>query len=427
MNLSHTIAYISRIVYPKNAAHAMQAIQMAAAFARVAGDAHMFVRDLVKPLDEIRRQYALGESPLHLWSLHNRRLPGSVQGYYGHAAVFNSLVAGILAFHPVWRKTNDRRRVIFNRMRQETLYWGGMRPYLPWMRDWILVHEAHDVAGLDPQASLEENPFRLKTNSEGRNRQRLFKALLNYDLLLCVSQALADDLRLWSNGNLQPRVVRHASSLPRLSHPPVLKPMGNRIELGYMGTVDTYRGVDKLILAMRYLPPNYHLRIVGRVAGRSEDGRDSVWLTELLNDPQIHSKVELIPPVPVQQVAEEIDRCDILIQPASNHILTLRYASPLKSFDYMVRGKPIIATDVACHRELLQDEVNSCLYRLDDVHHLADRIQFLANQPRLMETIACKAWEQSADYTYDARARRILELVDEVWERRYAEEHRNAQ
>ncbi len=183
--------------------------------------------------------------------------------------------------------------------------------------------------------------------------------------------------------------------------------------MGYIGTIDQYRGVDQLLYAMRLLSKRYVLRLVGRISGGCENGKVPAWLGDLLQDPSIGPKVQLIPPVPTSQVADQIDQCDILLQPASSHILTLRYASPLKAFDYMVLGKPIIAADVPCHRELFRDGVNAILYKHNDVKHLAARITSLAEQPRLANSIARSAWEQSADYTYDARASRILELVEE--------------
>ena len=48
-------------------------------------------------------------------------------------------------------------------------------------------------------------------------------------------------------------------------------------------------------------------------------------------------------------------------------------------------------------------------------------IKSLADQSREAEAIAQAAWEQSVDYTHNARASCILELVDEVWERRHVE------
>lgn len=418
MTSKYKIAYVSRVIYPSSRAHALQTIQMAAAFANRTGDAHLFVRDIAASKEYIRQHYDINGSPLQIWSLHANRLPMRLRGVYGLPSIFNSAIATILGLKRTWRLASVRRKVLFNRGIGDFTYWGLMRPHLLGFRKWIFVYEAHDVAGLRPEAALEENPFDLQDGSEGRRRQRQFRAMKNYDLILCVTQVLSDDLKRWSSGRLQPHVVRHASALPRLPRSPELRPFGDRVLLGYIGTIDTYRGIDKLLMAMRFLPENYVLRLVGRVPDRSNNGQDPEWLRDLLHDPDISSKVELFPCVPVHNVVEEIDRCDILLQPASSHILTLRYASPLKSFDYMVRGKPIVAADVPCHRELFQDGVNALLYRYDDVEHIAASIKSMIEQPQRAESIARRAWEQSAEYTYDARARRILDLVDEVWKQR---------
>lgn len=420
MGYKHKIAYVSRVIYPKPVAHALQTIRMAAAFADHTGDAHLFVRGLTTSQEHIRRQYAIGDSPLRIWSLRANRLPQRLRRYYDHPFSYNSMIAAILGLHPTWWGGDGQRKVLFVRSLRELLYWGLARRHLWWMSDWAFVYEAHDVAGLDPSASLEENPFDVPDGSEGRPRQRLLRALCNYDLIVCVTQALADDLRRWTNGTLQPYVVRHASALPRLPRPPELRPFGDRVVLGYIGTIDRERGVDSLIAAMRWLPKQFVLRLVGRIPERRSNGQRPAWLDDLLNEPTIRGKVELVPPVPISQVVQEIDLCDILLQPASDDIISIRYRAPLKLFDYMIRGKPIVAADVACHRELLQDNVNACLYRHGDAQHLAACIMSLVEHPQQAEVIARTAWEQSAEYTYDARARHILELIDEVWERRHA-------
>ena len=412
------VAYISRVIYPSPTAHALQTIQMAAAFARQTGDAHLFVHDLADSEERIREQYAIGGSPLRIWSLHASRLPSPLRRRYGYVYSHNSAIAAILGLHPAWWRASGRRKMLFVRTSQEFLYWGLTRPYLRWLRDWVFVYEAHDVASLDPEASRENDPFDLQAGPEAQLRQKQLQAIHNFDLLLTVTQTLADDLTRWTNGTLRPDVVRHASALPRLPRPPELHSFGGRVVLGYVGTIDQERGVDSLVAAMRYLSERFVLRLVGRISGQGPSGQRPAWLDELLRNPAIRSKVELIPPVPVCQVAEEIDRCDILLLPASDDIISLRYRAPLKVFDYMVRGKPIVAADVPCHRELLQDGVNARLYRYNDVEHLAACIKSLAEQPRQAEALARAAWEQAADYGYDARAQSILELIDEFWRKR---------
>lgn len=414
MNSKYHVDYLSRAVYPKTAAHALQSMQMAAAFARQTGDTQLYVRYLTEPLSQILSQYGIDGSPLEIRSLHGERLPAALRSYYGTAQVFNFAAAALIGLDRKRDHTAEKRRILFVRSEKDYPYLSRYRRRLPWLKDWFFIYEAHDIAGLGPQESPEDGGERSKAGRQ----QDLLGDLGNFDLVECVTQALASDLEQWSSGRIQPRVVRHASAMPRAAQPAKARAGAGPIILGYIGAIDTYRGVDKLLQAMRFLPDNYHLRLVGRIPELSDGGRLPDWLSGPLNDPEICRRIELVPAVPVHQVAQEIDRCDILLQPASNHIFTLNYASPLKSFDYMMRGKPIVAADVPCHRELFQDEVNAVLYRLDDVEHLAARIQFLAERPELMETVARNAWEQSADYTYDARARRILDLVGELWGRR---------
>ena len=419
----HKIAYVSRLIYPDPAASALQSIQMAAAFADRCGDAHLFVHDLAEPEEQVREQYAVNGSALQIWPLHAKGWPASVyRNAKARFLIYNSVLGIILAVHSAWRRTSGRRRILFVRSRLESVYWGLMRSYVPWFRKWTFVYEAHDVAGLRTQAALEENPFDLRDGLEGRRRQRQLRAMKGFDLVLCVTQALADDLKRWSNGTLRPCVVRHASGLLRLRQPPVLRRIGDRVVLGYTGTIDQSRGVDVLLKAMPHLPEGYVLRLVGRIQGQTANGKTPSWLIELISKKGIGERVELVQPVPAGQVADEIDRCHIMLQPSSDEIISLRYRAPLKISDYMARGKPIVAAGVPCHLELLRDGSSARIYRSGDPEDLAACIMSLVEQPRQAEAIALVAWEQSVDYTYDVRARRILELADEVWERRYSTE-----
>jgi glycosyltransferase involved in cell wall biosynthesis len=192
-----------------------------------------------------------------------------------------------------------------------------------------------------------------------------------------------------------------------LAEPPQIR-FGDKITLGYIGTIDKYRGVNILLEAMRFLPEKYTLRIVGRL--RQEKGVDSNWLNKYMEDPQISARVELNIVDSIRDVAGEIDRCDILVQPASHDVIDSRYAAPLKSYGYMVRGKPIVAGDVPCHRELFQAGKTAALYCLDP-QGLADCIMNLVNNPEKAERIARGAWKQAADFNLPRRAENIISLV----------------
>jgi len=412
---SYQIAYISRLIYPDRSANALQTIQMAAAFGRQTGDAYLFVHDLADSEGQIRQQYAVDGSPLRIWSLHAQRWPSFVYGN-GKARflAYNSAVAAILGLHPVWRRASGQRKVLFVRSRLESLYWGLMRPYLWWLRDWVFVYEAHDL-----EVPLRDGEPVAYDYGSSRT-MRTARALQNYDLVLAVTKELAEDIQIFTQGGVEPRVVPLCTGLQRLQRPPVVRFSPDRVVLGYIGTADRMRGVDHVLEALRFLPDRIHLRVVGRVRYSSDSGDTTAWLSELLSDPDIASRAELDPPVPYAEVAAQIDACDIVLQPAGLNTHTSRYAAPLKLFDYMARGKPIVAAGVPCHLELLQDGVNARIYRPGDPEDLAACIMSLIEHPQQAEAMARRAWEQSANYTYEVRARRVLELVDEVWEERHA-------
>jgi glycosyltransferase involved in cell wall biosynthesis len=226
--------------------------------------------------------------------------------------------------------------------------------------------------------------------------------------VICVTDALTTALAAWSKGEIKPYLIRHASPLPRLSEAPKIK-FDEKITIGYIGQISIYKGVNVILESLRYLPDNFSVRIVGRFP--TGESVNSEWLFGFRGDHALKGRIEFRDPVPIKQVAEEIDACDILIQPASGDILNTNFEAPLKSYDYMVRGKPIVAADVPCHLELYTDGVNALLYDTT-AEDLALKIKTLAGDPLLAPTIACGAWEQSVDYNYFSRAEKILSLIN---------------
>mgnify|MGYP000998876514 FL=1 len=141
------IAYVSRLNLPDPAANSLQTVRMAAALAQLSAPTGLFVHDLAAPEAEIRRANGIEGSSLQFWPLHTRRWPPAVynRGTLRFTA-FNTGVAATLGLHPAWRLSGGTK-MLFVRSRLEILYWGRMRPYLPWLRDWLFTCELHDLPG----------------------------------------------------------------------------------------------------------------------------------------------------------------------------------------------------------------------------------------------------------------------------------------
>lgn len=397
-------AYVSRVRYPDGAASALQIFRMAVALSHRL-DTTLFVHDLELSEADIYAHYGVEAAPLKIQSLHSGCWPRFVyrRGRWRHLT-YNVLVALLLGVRRRWRTRDSAPNVFFVRSQRETLFWGLRRRLFPWLRRWIFVCELHDL--------FLPGDDELSTQSSAQSQaqvQRLVRALQAYDLVLALTHALADDVRAVTRDAVVPLVVPTCTGLDRAAVPsaPSHLPAGGRIVLGYIGTVDVLHGVRDLFEALHLLPDTFTLRVVGRVGAQTQKE-----VARYLADSELAQRLEVVGPVPYSQIAHQVDACDLLLAPAGITRHSKKYRSPLKIFDYMARGKPIVAADVPAHRELLQDGVNARLYRAGDAEHLAAVVRELAGDPAQMQAIARRAWEQSAEYTYEARAERIIELIE---------------
>jgi glycosyltransferase involved in cell wall biosynthesis len=112
--------------------------------------------------------------------------------------------------------------------------------------------------------------------------------------------------------------------------------------------------------------------------------------------------------VPNAHVPVWLRALDIGVMPYPN---TRHYAlelSPLKMFEYMAAGLPIVASDLPSIRLHLEDGVNALLGRPGDPVSSAEAITRLLRDPGLAERLASRARDDVAGLTWDARAQRIL-------------------
>ena len=91
-----------------------------------------------------------------------------------------------------------------------------------------------------------------------------------------------------------------------------------------------------------------------------------------------------------------------------------RYASPLKLFEYMALGKPIVASDLSAVREVLRDGETACLVKASDSTSLASGITKVLEHPDLAEQIARRAFDAAASFTWARRAERLDVLLGVV-------------
>ncbi len=85
------------------------------------------------------------------------------------------------------------------------------------------------------------------------------------------------------------------------------------------------------------------------------------------------------------------------------------YASPLKLFEYMAAGRPVVASDLPAWADVVQDGATALLVPPGDADALAAALARLRADPVLRDRLGASARDRAlAHYTWDARARAIL-------------------
>jgi glycosyltransferase involved in cell wall biosynthesis len=83
------------------------------------------------------------------------------------------------------------------------------------------------------------------------------------------------------------------------------------------------------------------------------------------------------------------------------------YLSPMKMFEYLASGRPILASDLPVLGEVLTAE-NALILPPADVDAWLAAIEKLRAQPKLREKLGGAARQTAQRYSWEARAERIL-------------------
>lgn len=93
--------------------------------------------------------------------------------------------------------------------------------------------------------------------------------------------------------------------------------------------------------------------------------------------------------------------------------ISARYTSPLKIFESMAVGLPLVVSDLSSMRDVL-DESQALFVEPDDASALASGIAELLGDEARREAMAAALRAEAEQHTWTARARRILDWIDRI-------------
>ena len=176
----------------------------------------------------------------------------------------------------------------------------------------------------------------------------------------------------------------------------------------YAGHLYPWKGSHVLARAGQFVPEDVTIYIVGGTPADVTSFRTYVQTEEL-------RQVRVVGHVPPTQVPAWLRAADVVVLPNSaQSVIGSRYTSPLKLYEYLASGRPIVASDVPAIREVLTDGETGILVAPDDPAALAGGIVTLLADPVRADRIGTAGREWVRSRTWDARARQIRTFVDAV-------------
>lgn len=174
------------------------------------------------------------------------------------------------------------------------------------------------------------------------------------------------------------------------------------LRIGYVGTLSTGKGAE-IIYQLAKSHPQHEFHLVGRLSPECKPMLESA-----------SSNVYLYGHLPHRELAHLYPTFDIALlpnqatMPVGNRDIGT-WNSPMKLFEYMSFGLPIIASDLPNLREVIDDMENGLFARHDSLQDWTEKLDLLAGDAKLRSRLGSNALKSLADnHTWVSRAKEVL-------------------
>jgi glycosyltransferase involved in cell wall biosynthesis len=181
-------------------------------------------------------------------------------------------------------------------------------------------------------------------------------------------------------------------------------PLDKKIVL-YSGQLYSWKGAEVLADATNFFGDEFLTVFVGGT---------EPWVSLFSNKYVKNANIRVIPAQKKDLVPVYLKSADVLVLPNSGkQIISAVYTSPLKLFEYMASGRPIVASDLPSIREVLNDD-NAIFFESDNSESLASAVKFVFNNLSLSEDKAKRSFSDVHKYTWEKRAGKIIDSISKL-------------
>jgi glycosyltransferase involved in cell wall biosynthesis len=187
----------------------------------------------------------------------------------------------------------------------------------------------------------------------------------------------------------------------------------DRYLIGYIGkfrTMDQEKGIGDLIRAIHYVKLRSSVPILLLCVGENPEEMDPY--RRIAGESGLTSdEIQFVGFQPHSEVARWMKACDVCAIPTPPSRFFTQYVSPMKLFEYLAVGVPIVATDLPAHREIIRDGENGILVQPQNPAALAEGILKILLDPQWAARFSTAGQQTVADNSWERRAEAALEFI----------------
>lgn len=158
--------------------------------------------------------------------------------------------------------------------------------------------------------------------------------------------------------------------------------LGSKIVCGFIGCFAPWHGIDtfmSVIAPQLKHYPDLTLLLVG-------DGKTLKSIRQIQDNYQLGNQVIITGNIPHEEIINYIHAMDFSVLPSSNE-----YGSPMKIFELMGAGIPLLAANYPPIAEIIEDNKDGWLFPINDIDTCIEKLFSLYQQPEQVNSAALLA------------------------------------
>jgi glycosyltransferase involved in cell wall biosynthesis len=186
----------------------------------------------------------------------------------------------------------------------------------------------------------------------------------------------------------------------------------NAFYAGFVGSFAPWQGLEILIEAAKRVKEQGYAQIKYILVG---DGEQEPLLRQKVREYKLEQEIKFTGRVTYEQVVYYINACDIAIAPFTKERNSIIGVSPLKVYEYLACGRPVIVSRVDGVKEVIEEGKCGFLFKPGDAEKLAKMIIQSYQESDALQEMGFRGRKLvKSKYAWRATAERIVEVLDEV-------------